>query len=1283
MSDWSNANPWPAAPIRGGFRGRARGFRGRGRGRGGGASSSSRHFGMVSEPQLRYQPYRPRSGVADKPPASAAYGHALGFVTSAKLDELEKQHAAYKDFSKVLNTGPAPTDSLDGGDQNRVLIDRLGILYNSVINHLAPDDPHIINGNINIHDLGVWLARIRTDPSFDKAIVKEWIEALETHIKQGEVKLEFAKLCGRLYTDWLESGDAVTVRSDVSGPLSEQSGENDDVRQEGRQEMHEQLARLRSIIFERPDIDTGALEAYLDSVFSSKSSTAILQAMREGMATFGRSLRDRTITADDMRWTVESLLASDLMRPDKRAALREFTDNQTVLEEVANVINMRLRALGSWKWSSEGIVVDMRRYLHGKYRAFTDPDILDALFLQWVGIMWGMKFKQDARDVFHSDAWKVAFSGDGLASLGSDIVAFGGNTISGHRKEYRATHFLAGHLPDNVNPRAFYDEPADAAGDDASSTADATVEVKQQLLNIMSAECCLNLSLHGSHTIVRTDMNWFGPSLPHESILAILRFFGVPQDWLEFFRTFLRMPVRFSGESQVQTRVRGTPISYALSGFFGEAVLFGMDFAVNQRAHGLFLYRIHDDIWLWDPNARRCALGWQEMNIYASRVGLTFNASKTGSASVRARLGTEDTPEADDGRLPRGDIHWGFLKFDLDEARFVIDQEQVNEHINELRRQLGNTKSVLGWIAVYNKYMAFFVRNFGGRPAECFGKQHVVDVSRTLVRIQQEVITGSPQGGENSGGGASDVIEHLEKELAARYGVRDLPRGYFYFSLSSGGLALRDPLVDILVMGERMVENMVAPIEDALRQEQEVFEKKKIAWEAQKRAEAAVALAQAPPGSPPLPPPVYMPFESYCEIDSPNIHAVYAWLAAVNKPRAANIPPAIQAAMNARERRNAYSTKESYKGWVVEAYGRDVVRRFGGLEIVDPRMIPIGLVHLYKTSRISITVKLLFLEPPVYCFRLMEEECKFIEVTITRIEDEIVALHLKKALLRRRLNASRARTKVLPPEILTKIFEDVGGSWKKNRRVGGLRDPPPGIESQLALQTITSLSVDGFFFFCHGLRILSHCPNLVTFTWSFRNYSTPHHAYPDVTTTITLPHLKYINLVNYERRWCSLDADIARHLHLPSMDEMIWRSSLALATRDIWAPFFSSMPALRMLTCYHSEGTLELLRCLPSLEVLEVTHGTLSLGPLFTFMTSLAWEETAGVVPHLKEFTICVSEIGKPWDSKFPVLDAMIQMLESRRWKRNHQESFRRLIRDGLKLVMMEAESFPVQFGVE
>lgn len=814
------------------------------------------------------------------------------------------------------------------------------MLYHSVIDHLAPEDPRVIGGSININDLGIWLARVRTDPNFDKTVIKEWIEALETHIKQGEMKLEFAKLCGRLYTDWLESGDAVTVRSDVSGPLPPETS-NEDVKQEGRKELHEQVTRLRSIIFQPTGVDTTALEAYLNDIFSSKTSSVLLDEMRQGMAAFGKDLRDRTITARDMRWTVESLLASDLMLPDKRAALREFTDNETVLAEVANVINMRLRALSSWKWSAEGIEVDMRRYLHGKYRAFTDPDILDALFLQWVGVMWGIKFKQDARVIFLSNTWKFAIPGSESSTVTSDTIAIDSSidTINSERKDHRNTYFLTGHLSDNVSPKPHYDEPADAAGDDLGDTAGATVEVKQQLLNIMSTECHLNLGLHGSHTIVRTDMDWFGPSLPHESIIAILRFFGIPSDWLEFFRAFLRMPIRFPGDPEVRTRVRGTPIAYVLSAFFGEVVLFGMDFAVNQRAHGVFLYRIHDDIWWWDSNSKRCSLAWQEMNKYAQLVGLSFNEQKTGSTCVR---GVTDP----DFPLPTGDIRWGFLKFDSSEARFVIDQEQVDEHITELRRQLANTKSVLGWISVYNKYMAFFVRNFGGRPAECFGRQHVVDVSKTLVRIQQQVIlrpgSKSDETDEQEGG----AIGYLAAELERRYGIRDLPQGYFYFPLSSGGLALRDPLIDILVMGETMTGDAVASVERALLSEEEVYEFAKKKWEFEQQETTSVLAQQAPP-------PIFIPFSSFCEMSSQNFHQLYTSLISVNKPRPVFLTPAIAAqSSNSRRRDIQGQGTESYKGWVFEAYGKDVIRRFGGLDIVDPRMIPIGLVHLYKTSRI-------------------------------------------------------------------------------------------------------------------------------------------------------------------------------------------------------------------------------------------------------------------------------------------------------------------------------------------
>ncbi|KAF5361912.1 hypothetical protein D9756_002826 [Leucocoprinus leucothites] len=52
-----------------------------------------------------------------------------------------------------------------------------------------------------------------------------------------------------------------------------------------------------------------------------------------------------------------------------------------------------------------------------------------------------------------------------------------------------------------------------------------------------------------------------------------------------------------------------------------------------------------------------------------------------------------------------------------------------------------------------------------------------------------------------------------------------------------------------------------------------------------------------------------------------------------------------------------------------------------------------------------------------------EDECRFIESTLSRISTEVDALLAEKARLNRRLNTLRSRTSVLPPETLTAILE--------------------------------------------------------------------------------------------------------------------------------------------------------------------------------------------------------------------------------------------------------------------
>lgn len=549
----------------------------------------------------------------------------------------------------------------------------------------------------------------------------------------------------------------------------------------------------------------------------------------------------------------------------------------------------------------------------------------------------------------------------------------------------RRAKFFMSQLHDSACTPTEYDDLVDSP---ETQNENSPAVIKRDLLHIMTTECYLNQAIHGSHSIVRSDLEWFGPSLPHTSILTIFEFMGMSNTWLEFFKAFLAAPICFPGETETRIRKRGTPISYSLSVICGEAVMFMMDFAVNQRANGLHLYRMHDDLWLWDADPKKVADGWDEMNKYAVFVGLNINKRKTGSAYVG--------PSNDAvSRLPAGDIRWGFLRFDTDKARFAIDQKDVDLHIEEMSRQLANSKSVFGWVNAYNKYMDFFLRNFGGLPANCVTKEHVIDITDTLTRIQRALFPGFAEGG---------AVGYLRKRITDRFDTKDLPEGYFYFPISRGGLELRNTILEHLAL-ERRDKPLALPDDDKfeakndtqsddsgsvlsesetdytddeesepdntadsdeifhedkavgdqkfkkrIQHDRKVYSSMKEAWEldTDKRRAKKGQLYQNVK---------FMSFDEYTSLRE-------SWLAdwgqsygdMLQSPRLHEVsmmPEMQELTKNWPGGQDGY-TLDWYGKWVVNMYGEDVVKKFGSLEIVDPNLIPIGMVRLFKSSRMKL-----------------------------------------------------------------------------------------------------------------------------------------------------------------------------------------------------------------------------------------------------------------------------------------------------------------------------------------
>jgi hypothetical protein len=109
----------------------------------------------------------------------------------------------------------------------------------------------------------------------------------------------------------------------------------------------------------------------------------------------------------------------------------------------------------------------------------------------------------------------------------------------------------------------------------------------------------------------------------------------------------------------------------------------------------------------------------------------------------------------------------------------LINQDEVDKHIDELRIQLSACRSVLDYIQAWNIYgHRFFANNFG-KPANCYGRAHIDSMLATFRRIQEKLFPDHPGG----------VGEHLKLTIASRFNISpaDIPDGYLYWSSCHGG----------------------------------------------------------------------------------------------------------------------------------------------------------------------------------------------------------------------------------------------------------------------------------------------------------------------------------------------------------------------------------------------------------------------------------------------------------------------------------------------------------------
>ena len=835
------------------------------------------------------------------------------FIASTKLQELEKQRNSH---SLTLSC-----TSLTDGD----IIRKVEVLFD-VVSTLSGtlDFSSVIGAKLDLSNLDLMLSLARSDPTFNTDVLKGWVEVLEAHIAHSSTRFEFAQLLDKLFNEWLTSGDADAVTT-IMGRMVEVKSDLD-ADDETFVKVESKKEQERSMSLEANDFDTRGLIPYLTDLFSHNSAAGLaLLNLRANIDKQAQNYKAKdSVTTSDVFDTIISILNSDIVGRDKHHTLHELSENDAALEDISNILSIRLQNVAAWSWP-QGVAST----------TFIDPDIIDAIFLNFVGLRWQNHFRQAFETMLRSQGRenngiekqlrREAVMGENPSSVG----------IEWYRQEDRIRYFCCHRLHRNVftvrdedhlfsrNPDAGYVYP-----DDLASTY-STIAIRQKLLHILTAECHLNMTLNRNYTIVHGEIDSISTSLPHEAIISILACFGVPQHWLEFFKEFMKTPMRQKDDPmgfKARHPERGIPDGFALSTLFEEVVLFAMEFAVNEAAQEPFLYRIGNKFWFGGVDPCVCVAGWEAIRLFTSMLGLkVINA---GSACMGDDI---------DSRLPLGAVPLGFLKFDSSRGRFAIDQQVVTDQIAEMRRQLAETKSVFGWVNTYNRFMELFTLQFGDRPSRGLGRAHVEDMIKTFSRIQITVL------GTSSGAGGALV--HLKNMLQERFGVRDLPDGYIYFPMNRGGLELRNPIIDLIALKDEVYARPATVFTAQVDEDRTRYEKKKREWEQN-------------PSKPPL---LYgnnmyfpMSYEEYIsERERRFSNWASAYLRFMGPPESVCVQPtpSLEASLKVTDtggEMKRWVSMDCYDRWVMIMYGEGIVKRFGSLEIMDSAFIPSGMIELFR-----------------------------------------------------------------------------------------------------------------------------------------------------------------------------------------------------------------------------------------------------------------------------------------------------------------------------------------------
>ncbi|KAF2243813.1 hypothetical protein BU26DRAFT_523389 [Trematosphaeria pertusa] len=759
--------------------------------------------------------------------------------------------------------------------------------------------------------------------------------------------------------------------------------------------------------FASKHVDTKAMEEYLSGLFDNSAAEEQLDKLREHIGDYGKDVMEGSEEVDGeiVEWCIVDLLRNGLLSDEKTKTLRGYLQNPIAIRELTSTLNMKSVRHWNWRNYEKGLAVTARQNADGKYCITVEEDIIDMLFLHSLAVGWSMKFKECLKDLI---SYKGVWPGNAL--LSNEELDKREYYLLGLRPTYKAKSCTTCHGPPpppvvevipsgprsgppppvwkpkkkkrtgcpppppppapipggpNLNDeryRAYIRDfflPRLPKLNGSSPESVSANDTQATLLKTLVTEAKLREAFDGSAHGLTANFSSFASSLPHQTVLAVLKFIGVPEQWLDVFARFLAAPLNMGpvvrGTSdQILPRTCGVPVAHGLSAFFEEAVLFFLDLVIHQKTGG-YLYRLRDKCYFVGTRSQRTN-AQDEVIRFAKATGLPAEVTKPLHVQI-GFLNIHVGPEGPEEPEP---------------VSFSIIDAEVEAYARRVKKQLAACGTVFEWIRIWNNTVGTYASHLFGPLANVFGKAHLEAVTQAHNRMLDIIFDG----GNLTSHVTSLLVTHLGRPLTdppfALEAVLYLPTAY-------GGLGIKNPYIT-LNLAHNILDTPSSQLDSFLQAEkkyhacaEENFKRMTPDTRAQKLssifnddpARIAAALGESTDPStflslaeltanrerasyPFLPPPPYPSPLTFAPMPA----LIPAYNALLEEP-VDNIPESDKITdevyrLSGRLDMKRWCRLSGEDRWVLQMYGEECFERYGGLEMWHGDSVPMDVLGMVR-----------------------------------------------------------------------------------------------------------------------------------------------------------------------------------------------------------------------------------------------------------------------------------------------------------------------------------------------